>query len=435
MIVSRKTVLWTLVLGFALLALPCLAEKHVLPELDENANIDDYLEYAALNNPGLEAAFLNWQAALEAADAAGTLPDPRLSYGFFIREVETRVGPQRQRVGVAQRFPWIGTLQLRRDRAAKTAEARRLDYEALKLDLFGRVKRAYHEYGYLARAIEITGENVQLLTFFERVARARYKVGSANHADIIKAQVELGRLEDELVSLRDRLRPAAARLNGELNRAVKAELPLPGPLDDGPVDIDEEALFTAIEQAPRLLAIDQAARREELTAELARLKRYPDFSVSLDYIETGDALDPTMPESGKDPVMAMVSLNIPLWRKASFAAQREALHRSQAAKLMRLEEENKLEVELEEALFGFRDAQRKIDLYGDSLLPKARQSLEVTQKAYSTEKAGFIDLIEAQRTLIRFRLARQRALADRAVKLAEIEEITGGAMALPTEME
>ena len=222
---NRVPLLLVLGLGLTLLAVPCLAEKHVLPELDETSGIGDYLEYAALNNPGLEAAFLEWQAALEAADAAGTLPDPRFSYGFFIREVETRVGPQRHRLGVAQRFPWIGTLQTRKDQAARTAEARHLDYEARKLDLFGRVKRAFHEYGYLARAIEITGENVQLLTFFERVARARYKVGSANHADIIKAQVELGRLEERIGVDR------SAKLSGAVDIDATAEVEISIRLD------------------------------------------------------------------------------------------------------------------------------------------------------------------------------------------------------------
>jgi len=422
---ARRTIL-LLTLGLCLLAGPGWGADEELPVLDESSTVDDYLRYAALNNPGLEAAFLRWQAAVEGANRAGTLPDPRFTYGYFIREVETRVGPQRQRFGVAQSFPWLGKLQLRRDAAALAAEAERQRYEAVKLDLFRRVKQAFHEYGYLVRAVGITEENVQLMTYFERVARARYKVGSANHADIIKAQVELGQLEDRLISDRDRLRPAVARLNTELNREPRSVLPLPGPQEAEPVEIDEAALFTAIGGAPLLIAIEQTAERERVAAELARKGLYPDFTFSLDYLETGSALDPSTPDSGKDPVMAMVSLNIPLWRESSRTAQREAMHRRDAALLQREEEENRLAARLEEALFGFRDAERKVDLYGNSLLPKARQSLEVTQRAYSAEKAGFIDLIDAQRTLLRFRLARERALADRATKLAEIEEIIGG---------
>ncbi len=415
-----------LTFGLCLLAGPGWAADEELPVLDESSVVDDYLRYAALNNPGLEAAFLRWQAAVEGTDRAGALPDPRFTYGYFIREVETRVGPQRQRFGLAQQFPWFGTLQLREDAAARAADAEYRYYEAAKLELFRRVKLAFHEYGYLARSVEITEENVQLMTYFERVARARYKVGSANHADIIKAQVELGQLEDQLISLRDQLRPMAARLNSELNREPQAALPWPGPLEAEPVLIDEAALNDSIGDAPRLKAIEQNAERQRVAAELARKGLYPGFTFSLDYVETGTALDPATPDSGKDAIMAMVSLNIPLWPRNSRAAQREAEARRSAALLQRAEEENRMAARLEEALFQFRDAERKIDLYGNSLLPKARQSLEVTQKAYSTDKVDFMDLIDAQRTLLSFRLARERALADRAVKLAEIEEIVGG---------
>lgn len=414
-----------LILLIHLAAAPGWSADEELPVLDESSTVEDYLTYAALNNPGLEAAFHRWQAALEGTAQAGTLPDPRFTYGYFIREVETRVGPQRQRFGVSQSFPWTGTLKLRRDAAALAAEAERQHYEAAKLELFRRVKLAFHEYAFLARAVEITGENVELMTWFERVARSRYKVGSANHADIIKAQVELARLEDRLISLRDRLRPAAARLNSELNRERGAPLPLPGPVEAAPVVVDEAALYAAVGETPRLEAIDRAAERERVAAELARKGLYPGFTLSLDYLETGSALDPATPDSGKDPLMAMVSVNIPLWRESTRAAEREARARENAALLRREEEENRLGARLEEALFAFRDAERKIDLYGNSLLPKARQSLEVTQKAYSAGKAGFIDLVDAQRTLLDFRLARERALADRAEKLAEIEEIVG----------
>ncbi len=397
-----------------------------LPVLDESSTIEDYLQYAALNNPGLEAAFLRWQAAVEGTNRAGTLPDPRFTYGYFIREVETRVGPQRHKFGLAQQFPWYGTRQLRKDVAARSADAEYRYYEVAKLELFRRVKLAWYEFAYLARTVEITEENVQLMTYFERVARARYKVGSANHADIIKAQVELGQLEDQLISHRDRLRPAAARLNSELNREARAELPWPGSLEAEPVVLDEEALNAAIDDAPRLKAIEQTAEGQRVAAELAHKGLYPALTFSLDYLETGTALDPTTPDSGKDPILAMVSLNIPLWPESSRAAQREAEARRNAALLQRAEEENRMAARLEETLFQFRDAERKIDLYANSLLPKARQSLEVTQKAYSAEKADFMDLIDAQRTLLRFRLSRERALADRAVKLAEIEEIVGG---------
>ena len=78
------------------------------PELTAESTLEDYLAFAALNNPGLEAAFNRWKAGLERITQVGTLPDPRFNYSYFIREVETRVGPQRHRVGLMQMFPWFG---------------------------------------------------------------------------------------------------------------------------------------------------------------------------------------------------------------------------------------------------------------------------------------------------------------------------------------
>ena len=76
-----------------------------LPELGGTAALDDYLRYAALNNPGLEAAFNRWKAALQRVPQVTALPDPRFTYQYYIEQVETRVGPQRHAVGIAQTFP------------------------------------------------------------------------------------------------------------------------------------------------------------------------------------------------------------------------------------------------------------------------------------------------------------------------------------------
>ena len=107
-----------------------------LPALDESAGLGDYLAYAALNNPGLEAAFNRWKAALEREPQVEALPDPRFTYRYFIREVETRVGPQQQALGLSQAFPWFGKLALRGSVAAEAAEAARQRYENEKLTLF-----------------------------------------------------------------------------------------------------------------------------------------------------------------------------------------------------------------------------------------------------------------------------------------------------------
>ena len=162
-----------------------------LPDLGESATLSDCLAYGALGNPGLRAAFNRWRAALERVPQARALPDPRLGFGWFIQEVETRVGPQRAKVGISQMFPWRGKRSLRGEAALGAARAAHARYEAVKLGLFYRIEKAFWEYWYLARAIRITEDNLRLLAQLERVARTKYAAGGAPHSAVVKVQVEI----------------------------------------------------------------------------------------------------------------------------------------------------------------------------------------------------------------------------------------------------
>ena len=138
----------------------------------------DYLRYASLNNAELKAKFEEWKAALEQIPQAKALDDPRFTYGYFIEEVETRVGPQRQKFGIMQVFPWFGKIEARTDIASAKAKAARQRYETTKLKLFRQVKVAFYEFTYLATAIDIAKQNLELLKHFEEVARTKYRTAT-----------------------------------------------------------------------------------------------------------------------------------------------------------------------------------------------------------------------------------------------------------------
>ncbi|HUU10255.1 MAG TPA: TolC family protein [Phycisphaerae bacterium] len=398
-----------------------------LPELSEKAGLGAYLEYAALNNPGLESAFLGWKAALERVPQARTLPDPRFTYRYFIREVETRVGPQRQSFGISQMFPWFGTLELQGSVAMEAAHAARQRYEAEKLTLFYRVKDAYYEYYYLARAIGVVRENRDLLTYLEGVVRTRYKVAAAGHPDVIRAQVELGRLDDRFRTAESLRGPLAARLNAALGRAIDTPVPWPAspPPREPVAATDDEILGWLREASPELKALEFEVAGRRKAIDLAKKGYYPDVTLGVDYIDTRDAVMPGVGDSGRDPVVAMLSVNIPLWYEKYAAGVREAEARHWAALKHRLDRENTLGGEVKMVLYRFRDAERKMNLYRDTLLPKARQSLKATEASFRTGQATFTDLVDAERVLLEFSLAYERALADHAQRLAELEMLVG----------
>jgi outer membrane protein TolC len=401
-------------------------ETAPLAELTENSGLSDYLAYAALNNPGLEAAFNRWKAAVELVPQVESLPDPRFNYKYFIEEVETRVGPQRQSFGISQLFPWFGKLDLRGDVAGQAANAARQRYEAAKLKLFFEVKDAYYEYYYLAKSIAVTKENVSLIKHLESVAQSRYKAAAGTHSAVIRAQVEMGKLEDRHRTLLDLQHPVVARLNAALNRPVEAKIPWPTALKFEEVDVaDEELLAKLVTENPELKALDFEITQNKKSVDLAKKDYYPDFTFGLNVIDTDDSPVGNPSDSGTDPVIASVSINIPLWREKYAAGVRQARSRYFASRGKRKQKANSLSSQLKMTMYRFRDAERKIDLYRNALLPKAKESLKVTESDFRAASGSFTDLIDAQRILLEFALSYERALVDRSQSLAKLEMLVG----------
>jgi outer membrane protein TolC len=398
---------------------------NVSPPLSEDSTLSDYLRLAALNNPGLEAAFYRWKAALEKVPQATSLPDPKFNYGYFIREVETRVGPQEQKIGIAQTFPWFGKLKLRGERAGEAAIVAREQYEDTKVDLFYKVKETYYELYYLSKAISITKENMELLKHLESVAQAKFRAGS-DVTGVVKAQVELGKLEDSLLSLEDLKTPIVAKLNVAMNRPVDEEIPWPKNFTTSDVNFtDQEVIAILDEGNPELLALAAKVSEEKKSLALAKKEFWPDVTVGVDYLGTGDARMSGVTDSGKDAVMVTGAINIPLWWGKYRAGVREAQARRNGAIRSLENRENVLESDLKMSLYKFHDAKRKISLFGKTLTPLAKNSLEVAEQAYETGKADFLQLIDAQRLLLDIQLSHQRALTDREQRLAEIEMLIG----------
>jgi len=397
------------------------------PDLPAEPALSDYLARAALSNPGLAAAFNRWKAALEQVPQARSLPDPTFTYAYYIREVETRVGPQRNSLQIAQTFPWFGKLALRGGAAWQAAEAERQNYEARKLAVFREVKDAYYEYYYLGRAVAVATENVRLLRHLENVVRAKYRAGGAGHPDLIRLQVELGKLEDRLRSLKAMRSPVLAALAAATNLPADRELPWPARIEPASLQADDAALAAwAIENNPKLRARNAEIARRKKQIALARKEYFPDVTFGLTWIDTDDRVGTPRPsDSGEDPLIAMVTVNLPIWWDKISAGVREAKFRHIAAVTQRADEANRLVAAVKGAAYHCRDAQAKLDLYRRVLIPKAEESLKVTEAAFRSGKADFGDLIDAQRVRLEFQLTRERALADRAKRLAELEMLVG----------
>jgi cobalt-zinc-cadmium efflux system outer membrane protein len=403
------------------------SSRKQLPELNEASELNDFLAYAALNNAQLKAAFNRWKAALEMVVQARTLPDSRFNYGYFIQEVETRVGPQEQRVGLSQVFPWFGKLNLRGEAALGGANAMQQQYEVAKFRLFDEVKQVYYELYYVGRAVRVAAQNVALLKQLEEIARSKYESGTAQYGDVIKAQVELDKLRDRLRTLQDYKHPLVARLNAALNRPAESALPFPTNNSPSVLRSETAQLLEQLRSSsPELKSLDFLADKDKANIALARKEFYPDVTLGVDYVQTAEARMSGVSDSGKDPVMVGVSVNIPLWLDKYRAGVREAESRYAATQRDRQDRANRLSTDLQLALFKYQDAERKIALYRDALIPKADQNLKVIQRSFEGGKSDFLSLIDAERILLEFQLTYERAVADREQGLSTVDKLVGG---------
>jgi len=407
-----------------------------VPELGE-ATVEACVAFAEKHSPGLRAARARWQATWEQVAPAGALPDPRLGLGVFLEGVETRVGPQQWTLGLSQTFPWRGKRGLRARMALESAHAAWYRYEAERLALGYRVRNAWHERRYLAAAIRTLERNVEIVEHLEQVVTARYKASQADYGAVLRVQIQQSKLEDRLSGMRALRGPLDARLNAAMGRPPGAAITLPdaGPDVQEPLPADAQIYAAMFHGSPQLAALAHAVAARRHGVALAELGDRPDVTLGLKYIDTGHARMPNVFDSGKNPVLATLSMNLPLWAQKYRAAERQARARQDAAETAVEQKRNALGATAALALYGYHDAIRRAKLYNDALLPQARQALKTTETAYVAGKAGFQDMLDAERVLLEFGLAYERSLTDRAVRLAELKMLVGGVLPPPQSSE
>jgi cobalt-zinc-cadmium efflux system outer membrane protein len=423
---KREELLVPVVIVLGLVLNQCASASEQPADANDPVTLEEYLTSAALNNAGLQAAFEQWKMAVEQVPQAKSLPDPKFTYGYFIKDVETRVGPQRNRVEIMQTFPWFGVIEARTDAAGAAAKAAQQRYEAVKLGLFFEVKDAFYEYAYLARAVDIARQNLELIQHFEEVARTKYVTTTASHPDVIRAQVELAKLDDQLKTLEQLRTPIVARLNAVLNRKSLEMLPWPQERKLQMTKVSREKVIELLKlQNPELKALDFEVEAAQSRVELAKKKFWPEVGVGVGWIDTGSAMNPGVRDSGKDPIILMFTMNVPIWRDSYKAAELQAKADSLRASQQKTETENTIVARAERALYDFEDSNRKINLYGDALMPKAEELVGASETAYEAGTVDFLSLIDAQQKLLEFQLRYERAVADNQQGLARLEMLVG----------
>ncbi len=246
----------------------------------------------------------------------------------------------------------------------------------------------------------------------EQMALIQNEAGKVTMQDVLRARIERERLTTEIASLDDSRQPLFAQFKASLGlKAEDSPPPVPQKLETTPLDLTAEKLFaTALARNPRLKGMEAEVRLAEASLLLAAKAKAPDFSAGIEA------------DLKANPVMVRPSLGVtlPIWRDKIAAQITEAQVGKRAAEARLSAEQIALAVEFAEKAFMFRESSRNLELLDERLLTMARQSLEVAQSGYVGGKVNFLDVIDAERTLLDFQLSQVDARLQRELALAEL---------------
>ena len=398
-------------------------EHRPAPPLPENPTPDDLVRYAVLSNAEVEQRYWEWRAAIEQVPQDGTQPTNLAVFGGL--SIERGTTSLNMATLSAGNDPMADILlppklSVAARRTLENARAAGLRFRKAQYDLRNKVLGAYYEYALTAELIRLEEANAQLLQTTATAAEARNRAGTAGQQDLLKARNELDLSRNEIANMRSALLTHRAMLNALLGREPGAALPVPATLPPlrAVSSTDEQLLALAARQNPELAALarEAGARREGI--RLARLQYLPDFSLTAgtDLKGIGQTL------------MGMVTVPL-LRREAIEAAVAQAEANLRMTEAMRRQAGNDLKAQVVADVVTLRDADRQLDLFEQTILPRARQVVTVARTAYESNRASLLDLLDSQRSLIVIERLVANVRVTREKRLSELEAITASGLA------
>ncbi len=385
-------------------------------------SLDDYLRIAAENNPGLRAHYLAFEAEIQRIDQVSALPDPKLSFGYFISPVETRVGPQRTKLGLSQAFPWFGTLAARSDMASKNAEQKYQLFLNAKNELFLQVKAAWYPLYELKAHQQLIAENKKILLAYQQLSLAAVRNGKGSLADAIRVEILLEEADFDIQLLEDKLKPLTVRFNRLLNQEEDVPIVLPDSIFLEDISLHSAKDSIAAEN-PLMKSLDLKLQAAEAAELIAVKQGLPSFTVGLDYVMVNKRQDVVMPSNGRDILMPMVGMSLPVFRKKYRASVKEAQIIQEKITLSRQELENELSTKYESAWFELEKNQQLLALYRIQT-SKTETAIELLLKSYANDGDSFEEVLRLQQQLLKYKMAESSAFTAFFIALARIDNLT-----------
>ena len=373
-----------------------------------------YIAEAIRNNPGLRSEYQAYQAQMANAQGAGVLSDPQLSVGLFPQAMHHVNGKQLATITIMQMFPWFGTLKAGREQMEYKAQEAYQKFREKSLSTAFNVEKQWYSILATQEKVKAVKQKRALLNDIKKVAIYLYKNYTAGRdtkmSDQLRLDAEEERLKEQTESLETQLTLQKQQFNITLHRQPNAALSLPDS-----ITLRQMPTFnwTEIERNnPKLAQYSAMQKAFKSQEEQARAKGMPMIGVGLQYMLNGKVDMPMMPNmNGKDMVMPMVSVTIPIYRKKITSAIHSAQFMERSAAYNYQSQLDALQSTYLSIEQRADDIKRKLKLY-ESEVSLLNRTLELMQKEYATGAASLTDILQTTREGIDYDLLKAEANAQ-----------------------
>ena len=384
--------------------------------------LQSYIDEAEANNPEVQAFEIRYNISKEKVAEVNSLPNSEVSAGIFVSEPETRTGAQKAKFSVKQMLPWFGTITARENYASSLAEVDYLDIAITKRKLRLAVSQSYYNFYAIKRKTEVLEQNNKLLKTYEQLALTAVEVGNASAVDVLRLQIRQNELQEQKEILLQELHSERNVLNNLLNRDEAMEIEV---VDSLVVNIDYVQATAEIGLHPELEKYDRLYNSVEQSEALNQKEANPNLGFGLDYIAVSERPDMTFNDNGKDILMPMVSLSIPIFNNKYKSRSLQNELRQEEINAQKANRRNLLESILSAAIHNREAARIK---YNTQLknLNQAKDAEEILIKNYETGTIDFNELLDIQELQLKFQINQIEAVKNYYSQMAAINYLVDG---------
>ncbi|WP_436411289.1 TolC family protein [Tenacibaculum mesophilum] len=365
----------------------------------QGQDLQEYINIALENNPEVQQFDTKYKRISEKKEEVNTLPNTEFGAGYFVSTPETRTGPQQFKLSVKQMIPFFGTITARENYVSSLADAAYQDIVVVKRKLATSVAQSYYKLYEVKAKQKVLDENIALLETYEKLALTSVEVGKASAVDVLRLQIRQNELAQQKEVLQETFLGMQKAFNKLLNQDVNTSISV---VDSLHISKETDKIQpSTLKLHPELVKFDKLYTSVEKSEFLNQKDKQPMIGFGLDYVNVGKRTDMNVVDNGKDIVMPMVSLSIPIFNKKNKSISKQNKLQQEEILSQKEQRYNMLESVLYRAV---SDRKASVISYQTQLknLEQAKNAEQILIKSYETGTIDFNDVLDIQELQMKF---------------------------------